>query len=163
MKVKYTPLIPRSSTGFKGLLLEKDLKIHRHARLRAKLAVFDSNKNLRKFWSKVLYTTDLGDKTMGAVNALDRTCIRFLKDGSEESHVERDPVYFCLIGLIKGHLSMEIICHESVHAGFALMRRKTGVLWAGQEDMPEESVCYPAGAVASLINLAVAEANLYDP
>lgn len=163
MKVVYAPLIPRSSPKVKGLLLEKDLKIHRNARLRAKLVVFDTNKNLRRFWNKVLYTPDLGESCGGAVNALERTCIRFLKNGTEESHIQRDPLYFCLIGLLKNHLTTEVICHESVHGAFALQRRRSGVLWSGQQDMPEEAVCYPAGILASLINFEIHKANLYQP
>lgn len=57
----------------------------------------------------------------GAVNALASEGRRGL--------VYVDPKYFCVIGLTTGSLSMEVITHESVHAGFAFAKRHKKDFW----------------------------------
>lgn len=160
MKVRFKPRLPRHLPETSGLLLEKDLKVGDHSRLHAKLLVFDTNKNLRKFWKTITHSKDLGKHTRGAVNGLWSDCTDF-KDNKEVRTLECDPRYFCLIGLLKGSLSMEIICHEAVHAGFAFHIRRSRIPWPGVEDLPEEAICYPAGRIASAINRAIDKAGLY--
>lgn len=144
----------------RGLLLEADLQMHR-SRLWAKLLVFDTPLSLRLFWKKCLGKGDLGKGCLGAVNALGYEVIEFRKDKTEKSILVVDPRYYCVIGLTKGRLNMEVVTHEAVHAGFCYAKRRKGDLWHGAKDLDEENVCYPAGIIASQINKVLHDAGLY--
>lgn len=170
MKIRHskTPL-PIVWTGHPSvhdgdILLEKDLALSKHSRLRAKLLVFKNNLAMKRFFDEALDKPgQVTRKTLGIVSQLSCEVYRFKNKELVEQRLEVDPRYFCLIGLIVGHLSMEIICHESVHAGFAYAARSRVRQWVRREDdLDEEQVCYPAGRIASLINKAVWKARLYD-
>lgn len=103
---------------------------------------------------------------MGAVNHL--SCERIVFPGKnskkQERHwIEADPRYFCVIGLVKGFLSMEIICHEAVHAGLAYAKRHRRAPWDEHiRHFEEEALCYPSGKIAAAINRAIFKAGLYE-
>lgn len=103
----------------------------------------------------------MGRWCKGAVNGLFCEVIQFHKDGTESSFIEADPRYFCAIGLVKGHLYGEIICHESVHAAFNYVKRVRRSPWdAHAKDFDEEAICYPAGRIAAEISNALDRAGL---
>lgn len=67
-----------------------------------------------------------------------------------------------MIGLVYGHLSMEIISHEAVHAGFNFSKRASRAPWDRKaQDFDEEGVAYPAGRIAAAINRVLHAAKLY--
>lgn len=150
-----TPL-PRDwkSKPVPGILLERDIKVRPSSRVYAKLLVFENRADLRRFWTEDLGKEELGEGCCGAVHPLWRTV--------DEGRIQEfDPRYFCVIGLIKDYLSMEIICHESVHAGYAYAERCRGVKWPGCGELEEEYLAYPTGAISAGINFAVSKAGLY--
>ncbi len=127
------------------------------ARLAAKLIVVAHPYDLRKFWSDVLGRPDLGAGCLGAVSAL----------GYERPTTKGrsvwvcDPRYFCIIGLCLGHLSMEVLSHEAVHAGFCYARRRGRDPWNDDRRLGEEDVAYPAGRIAAAMNRYLADNDLY--
>lgn len=132
-----------------GLLGELDIRVRSRSRLWAKALMFDSNRNLRRFWKDILARPDTCRATKGIVTQLRETVVR--QDGT--THLRVDPRYFCIIGLIAGYCGMEIVTHESVHAAFAYYKRTRGRtdLWPGSDVNEEEDVCYPAGRIASAL------------
>lgn len=146
--------------GVPGLILAHDLSITR-SRLKAKLLVFKTTKDVRNFWKKFM-GDDLGKDCLGFVNRLSMT---YSEKGKEldPSHMEVDPRFFCVIGLCQPYLNMETITHESVHAGFAFSGRKMRAPWWKHiNGMPEEAVCYPAGRIAAAINRVLHKEGLYE-
>jgi hypothetical protein len=163
VRVRHTAKpLPRSFSGHPaagGLVAESDIAITPRGRLRAKLLVFEHPKSLRRFWKEALGKGDLGRGCLGAVTALAQE-VRFL-DGKRFACV--DPRYFCVIGLTLGNLSMEVITHECVHAGFAFAKRHAKDYWVSQsDDYDEEDVCYPTGRLARRINTFLHDNGLYS-
>ena len=137
----------------KGILVDAYITTG-FSKLRAKVLVFDHTKNLRHFWNECLGRGDLGKTCRGAVNSLIHE-VQFFPGKGEKPRppvLEADPNYFCVMGLVRGYLTTEIIAHESVHAGFAYAKRIKRTPWDQEsKDMCEESVCYPAGRIAGAI------------
>lgn len=147
----------------KDIIGEAELRISPHSRLRAKLLIFRNNKAMRKFFKDVLGKPEsVCKKTLGVVSGLSYDVFDFSKPGSESVYFEVDPRYFCVIGLLKDHLRMEIICHEAVHAGFAYAARQQRKQWVKGDVLDEEQVCYPAGRIASAINLFCHREGMYS-
>lgn len=154
----------------RGLVVaETDIAIT-NGPLRAKLLVFRNRTALRQFWEKALNKSGHGEKLSlrceGAVNSLMHKHRKVNADGSEKTWIEVDPRYFCIIGLVKGMSefasAMEIVAHESMHAGFAYAKRvNRDGFWVKASGMDEEDVCYPAGRIARKINLFLAKRGLY--
>lgn len=142
----------------KEIVAEVDLASSRRSRLRAKLLLFPHPTALQRFWLKAL-GYKLGRYALGAVNSLSREIHYGPK--LERRRVEVDPRYACIIGLAQSKLSMEIIVHESVHAGFAFAKRHRGDFWLGPNAFDEENICYPAGAIAGAINRFLQDNRLY--
>lgn len=167
MKVRHTKKpLPRNWSGLPGAdkaELIADIFITRHSRLRAKLLVFRSRRDFRKFWRDCLHKDfmhDLGGKCVGAVNGLAYEFFSFAKDGSEKHRMEVDKNFFCVIGLVDGYLTTEYITHESVHAAFCYAKRVNKKdMWAGARDLDEENVCYPAGIIAKAITDTLIDAG----
>lgn len=161
--------LPRSFAGHPEghrILKEADLKVTDHGRLRMKLLIFKTPRDMCLFWKRGL-GRDLGDSTMkgyrplGVVSAL--ACeIRSFKTGTEQVWQEGDPRYFAVMGLVKGHLNMEIITHESIHAGIAYERRHRKDFWVDIGNLDEENICYPAGRIAAAVNRYLYDNNLYE-
>lgn len=155
------PRIWTNNPQVKGIVLESDLAIG-SSRLRAKLLVFDKAHSLRAFWKAALGRGELGRYCCGAVNGLYREVWSATGKQSGRSHLEVDPRYFCIIGLLKQRLSMEIISHEAVHAAFAYAKRIKRSPWDQQaQHFDEEAICYPAGRIAATINRALHAGRMY--
>lgn len=154
----------RWSHRFPSVRAEFDVRVTARSRLFAKVLVFETNRELCRFWRDGLGKGRLGSRTLGAVNGM--ICERVDCRGGRE--VRRrplvDPRYFCVMGFVRSALCMEVIAHESVHAAFAYASRaRWGSPWRGYADeMPEELVCYPAGAIAREIHAKCAELALYE-
>lgn len=164
MRIEHAPPLPRSFGHIaKGLTAEADIYPTPRARLAAKLLVFSSPRALRAFWRDVLEKPDLGAGCVGAVNALGHEAIDFSDDDDDQgrSRWVCDPRYFCIIGLCLNHLSMEVVTHEAVHAGFCYARRRGHDPWNDERRLGEEDVAYPAGRIAAAINRWLYDRDLY--
>lgn len=166
MKVVRNPkALPRQWSGLphgKLIRYEADLRLGT-SRLAAKLLIFGSRWDMRYFWQHQLKAYAFkGGASLGLVNALATEVIRFTKGVESKPVMHVDPRYFCVIGLVCGHLSMNIIAHESVHAGFCYAKR-VGMrnMWA-EFNFDEELVAYPAGFIAAAINRFCFEHDLYE-
>ncbi len=157
MKIIHTPGLPRSFAGHPAggsIIAEHDIKFTRGSRLAAKLLVFTHSKAMTKFWAHAIGHR-MSPGALEAVNALARE--------TSPGVLECDPRYYCVIGLTKGALCMEVITHESVHAGFAFANRHRRNFWVeSPKDYIEEDVCYPAGRVAKRINAFLHDRGLYS-
>jgi hypothetical protein len=158
--------LPRSFKGHrhaKGLIAEADIFPHPHGKLAAKLLIFDSRASFHRFW-RSLRREPLERGCEGCVNSLSRTRQRFGGKGEPDGPAvfEGDRRYFCLIGLHKRGLSMEVISHEAVHAGFCYEKRVRRNLFGKACDFDEERIAYPAGAIAAAINRFVYSKGLYE-
>lgn len=166
MRIQHARPIPRSFSGHPKarhlVIAEADLRPSPRARLRAKLVVVRSGRDLGRFWTQVLGRGGLGRHCYGVVSALGRSAEKV--DDQGRSYDRRwicDPRYFCIIGLCATHLSMEVISHEAVHAGFCYARRRAKDPWNDDRELGEEHVCYPAGAIAAEINRFLYKSGLY--
>jgi hypothetical protein len=161
---KPLPRVWAKNPAAAGFILEADIGVG-HGKLKAKLIVFKNRGCLRAFW-RGLYNNcggELGYRCLGAVSGLYCEVLSFKKGVEQKPYLKVDPRYFCVIGLIIGKLSMEVISHEAVHAAFAYVKRKSRSPWdvhAKRHD--EEAVAYPAGRIAAAINRALHKAKLYD-
>jgi len=156
-KLRTTPL-RRDWTNHpsaKGLLGEKDFSVHNRARLHCKVLVFDTKKNMERFWSLAL-----GLKLRGALGAVNCLGEIFQKDGVDE-YVELDPRYFCVCSFVKRHLNTEVLIHEMVHVGEEYQKRVGFKGWPGEDGMPVEGIAYPAGIIGWQVNKWLHENNLY--
>jgi hypothetical protein len=142
-----------------GIILEADLKIHRYSRLRAKLIVFESKTAMVRNW-KAASGHNL-KKAAGFVNKLSEHVFSY-PGGDKELHTYRcDPRYFCVVGLVKSWLGMEVISHEATHVAYAYQER-TRHKWAHADESPEENICYPAGRAARAIVRALQRGGLLE-
>lgn len=140
----FHPLVPE------GLLWAGDVRIVSRRLPALKVIVFKCRLHMRRFWKEHL-KSDLTD-FRGAVNYLSHTSIKFDKDGREHPPVRFvQPRYVAVMGLVKGFITYEIIVHECVHAAEAWDERFPNYPWPGAEDLPMESICYPAGKFACQI------------
>lgn len=149
--------IPRSFKNYpeaSGLVYEDDISIG--SRLKMKLLVFRKPAHLKRFWKRGLGKANLGKVCLGVVNSLG---YELQKDG--KTIQVYDPRYFAIMGLCVGHLGMEILTHESVHAGISYAKR-TGYrnLWHDPMDMDEEKIAYPVGRIARNLVLSLRRAKL---
>lgn len=165
MRIKHSKKpLPRCWTKHpkaKGILLEREFGIG-GSRLLAKLLVFDTNRSLRHFWEQCLGKGSVGRCTQGVVRALFFEILTFAKDGTVTGHIEADPRYFCVIGLLKQHLSMEVISHEAVHVAYAYVKRIQRTPWDKKaKEFDEEAICYPSGVAASMMNRLLWKAGMY--
>lgn len=156
MRVRHsTRPLPRNWKHFSkryGIVGELDIKVRHTSRLWMKALMFKSVTGMREFWRKALQNGELGRYCRGVVNGLAVEHVRFHKGGGETRTMEVDPRYFCIMGLIAGHTTMEIVCHEAVHAAFNYAKRvNKRDLWHGAKDLDEENVCYPAGRIAATL------------
>lgn len=158
------PRIWSDHPAAKGIVGEAEIRVSGGSRLRAKLIVFESNKAMARFFKDALDKSGVvTPDTMGICCPLTAEVFKIEKDGTESGHFwEVDPRYFCLIGLLKDHLRMEIITHEAVHAGFAYAARQNCKQWVKGDVLDEEEVCYPAGRIASFINQFLSRRGFYD-
>lgn len=163
--------LPRVWSGrFSGIAAEADICPTDRGRLYAKLLVFESHRNMNAFWKKLgkfgkdntAGRTTAGRTTAGIVQMLAVWREKFV-DGKlvRRYMAETDPRYFCIIALIRKHLSMRFIAHEAVHAGFCYAKRVKGRPWWAALECDEEAVAYPAGEIAAKINRFLYRKKLY--
>lgn len=131
---------------------EFDVRLTPHARLSAKVLIFRSCSAMRRFWRDALALGELGKDCRGAVNALSSQGERLINGEWKVCRVHADERYFCVVGLVRGYLTPEIICHEAVHAGFCYAKRVARTPFAAALEFDEERVAYPAGIIAAGIN-----------
>lgn len=156
MKVRHSKQsIPRNWERFSkrfGILGEIDIKVRHTSRLWMKTLMFKSIRGMSDFWKEILGHGGLGTNCRGCVNGLAMEHVKFHKGGGETRTMLVDRRYFCIMGLIVGHTSIEVVTHESVHAAFNYAKRvNKRDLWHGAVDLDEENVCYPAGRIATTL------------
>lgn len=128
----------------------------------AKVIVFKNRKSMRHFYANVIPKyrgpdpLDVG--CQGCVNKL--IVAQVDPHTSEVVSVQVDRRYFCIVLLVEGFLSNEVILHEAVHVGFAWDYRTQGVSRYSVADMSEENVCYPAGLFADALLKIIEEEGL---
>jgi hypothetical protein len=162
VRLDRTPL-PRCFQGHpegKGIVAECDIGM-RNRRLYAKFLLFKNKASLRRFWARALAKDQLGKDCLGAVNGLAEEILVYEKGKQVDRYLRVDPRYFCVIGMVQGHTSMEIICHGAAHAGFAYAKRRRGDHWVDATELDEEKVCYPTGMIAAGINRFLHDNGLY--
>lgn len=145
--------IPRSyGRRDRNVIAECNLSPCPHGRIAARLVVFRNSLTLQQFWKRT-FDSALGRRCVGAVNGLASWSEKIRPDGSTAHRKPRfDPAYFCIIALARGHLTMCVISHESVHAGYAYAKRAGRKPWADAlDEFDEEYVAYPAGNIAAAI------------
>lgn len=156
-----TPLPRKWNLEENGIVLKSDIFITPRARLHAKLLVFDKSMSMRKFWKKYINDFDLGKSCLGVVNQLAIHHMKFEKDGTEKNWIEADPRYYCVIGLINGRITTEIVIHEAIHAAFAYAKRVKKTPWYQEaKRFDEEEICYPAGRIADVIFRILKQENI---
>lgn len=144
-KLRISSRLPSLWPEENGLLLQADIGVN-EGRLRAKLLLFDSIRDMRAFWKKRT-GHDLGSRCRAAVNGLHRWCDN---PSTGERWLDCDERYFCMMGFTRRHLTAEIIVHECVHAGFQFARRKARSWWDDEAlHHDEEAIAYPAGIIAN--------------
>jgi len=155
--------LPRCwSRRWPSIEAEWDLSPTARGHLFAKLLIFKNQRELQRWWHRGLKKPGLGRYTVGAVNGLFRWSERHrANNGWSPRMTYTDPRYFCVIGLAKTHLTMEVICHEAVHAGFCYAKRVKRTPWMDAKAFDEEEVAYPAGVIARKINAILYAAKLY--
>lgn len=129
-----------------------DIGLTPDARLRMKLLLFRNNREMSAFWKPVMGGIP-GKQCLGIVQSPGFTVYNY-ESGTEKRLLEVDPTYFAVMALLEKHLTVEIICHEAMHAAFAYSNRSKKQ-WPGSKDHPEENVCYPAGLLAARIDYAL--------
>lgn len=141
-------------------MAEADIFIHSRGRLAAKLLVFDKPQSLRAFWCKAV-GSDIGRECRGAVNAMAQTRETVGVKNAKPPVLTGDPRYFCIIGLCQRWLSMEVVTHEAVHAGYCYEKRVRRNLFGKVGDFDEERIAYPAGRIAGAVNEFLHSKGLY--
>jgi hypothetical protein len=161
-KVKVMSHLPTRWPGFKGLIAQGNLRITR-GHLRAKLLIFETPADMQRYWRKRM-GNNLGRGCLGAVNSLRRT-VYWCEKGKPDKvvRIEVDSRYYCVIALCRKHLTMRIISHECVHAGYAYAKRRTRAPWHVEcLRFDEEMVAYPAGELARAIVIFLERNGFYE-
>lgn len=167
MKIRCQKALPRNFSDHPEggkILAETDIAIRGHdspraiGRLRAKLLVFKTRRDMYGFIKQALGSNGLG--ALGFVSQLVEERLTF-KGGRASTTLMIDPRYFCVICLVQGYLTMEIITHEACHAGIYFSQRSRHQ-WPNQKDAPSEAICYPTGRIASAINRFLHDRGLYE-
>jgi len=126
------------------------IRLTPHARLSAKVLICRNRAGLQRVWKDVV-GQPVCRRTQGVVSAMLSQRERH-SEGRPQIIVEGNARFFCIIGLARGHLTTNIICHEAVHAGFAYSKRVARTPFAAAHDFDEERIAYPAGIIAARIN-----------
>lgn len=159
---------PLPSHGWKTLpggekaLLDANIRLHRRGRLHAKLIVFRGKRDLQRFWRDAI-DSPIGRGAYGVCHALVSKHENFSNGRTASTWIEVDPHYFAIIGLSLRECGIEAICHESTHAAFAYaLRRGRRSDWHFHDELPEETICYPAGKIARAINQLFHDEGLWE-
>lgn len=165
MRLRHTAAqaLPRDFSGHaaaQDLIAQCDIGVTPRSRLRAKCLFFGSQRGMRRFW-KAMRGENLSPDCLAVVNQLGFERVTFLPGGRERRVWEVDPRYFAIACFSPRALSMEVICHESVHLGCAYTARVAGDFWPGASQHDEERLAYPVGRIAAAINRFAFAKNLY--
>ena len=149
-----------------GASYSTDIRVTPRGRLKMRLLVFETPAKLRSYWGKLRGGKfgGLCQGTRGAVNSLGREVLEYGKNGKLVGQwIEVDGRYFAVMGLVRGYLGMEVVTHESVHAGIAYYDRSKGRLqWSRDDALPEEDLAYPIGIIAKKVVIALEKGGFYD-
>lgn len=160
--------IPRRWRGEKWCRAthEFDLAPSGRSRLRLKVLVFESLRDLQHCWLKGPLKSGASRGCLGIVNSLGFHKVDYSKGGPPEGTNHRhfvDARYFAVMGLSATHLGTEITTHECIHAAFAYAKRIGGKhACAPVMENDEERVCYPAGTLHRKLNVKLWDTGLYD-
>ncbi len=117
----------------------------------AKVVFFKNRQAMRRFnwWILPRYRGKVGTRHLGlgrrCAGFVNKLAIEHYNGAGELAGIEVDRNYFCIVCLVVGNLTAEVIAHEAVHVGFAWDYRTRGISPLGKDGGPEENVCYPAG------------------
>ena len=148
--------------GVPGLVSACNVHIHGETPA-AKVAFFKDRKSMRHFYAKILprYMSDaeMNPKTLernasGCVGKL------WTKDNRDRDFFDRN--YFCIVLLVEGCLTAEILCHEACHVGFAWEAWTQGKSPFPHPENREENVCYPAGIFLDQVLRFIKEKKLRE-
>ena len=156
--VRFKKSLPKNWSTHPRIKVDSEFDV-RLGSLYAKVLIFKNSKDLHGWWKCKIKSHYLpkGD-TLGAVNGLFYESI----PQKGKPYLQVDPRYFCVIALTKNNLTMEVITHESVHAAYCFIKRKSRTPWAKlAKENDEEEVAYPAGRIAAAINRELYKRNLY--
>lgn len=136
--------------GVPGLVSACDIAFE-NGKPAAKVVFFESRKALRVFYNTILPAYRGCEQI--TISPLHRRCAGFVHrlsvtwthhDGSDPVE-EVDRRYFCIVGLICGKLTAEILSHEAMHVGFSWDFRTRGQSQFTDPHNFEENCCYVAG------------------
>ena len=145
--------LPRSwGSKRQGVAAQCDVSPCPRGRLFAKVLMFRTLRDLRRWWPK-----NMGSLIPGSCASVQGLYTwKETIDGKGRVICRRilklDRRYFCVMGFSRTQLNMEVISHESVHAGFCYAKRVRRTPWEAARDCDEEHVAYPAGSIAQAIN-----------
>lgn len=152
MKLKYT------TSRFPKGIASKDIKLTPGSKLAARVVIFKNITDLRR-QVKNVFGIELGNSCYAAVIDL----ADIVEDGQTGKKVlQCDPKYYCFIGFAQNKLSIEYVCHECVHAGYAYEKRVKRDIWAPINSIDEERVAYPAGMLARNIMAWIWKNKLHE-
>lgn len=136
--------------------LDKDIEPWPGSRFKIRLVVFDGLRSM------LAYGRSLGAKMFDSDNAFVYTGAGFYpatRDRPRQFYA--DSKYFCVMVFHVRALSLELITHESVHAGFAIAKRRVRDPWRHLFKDPEEWVAYPAGRIMEAVTNELRKSGLY--
>lgn len=143
--------IRKSYKRHPGVVTDFDVRVKPRSKLFCRVIVFTSATRMRVFFGTVLETVDIGIPR--------GVCSDLTMPG--ERHTA-DPRCFAVIGLVKEHLTVEVVVHECVHAAMAYARRVPGDPWrVHPRDRDEENVCYPSGVLSEQVMAGLLDAGLW--
>ncbi len=151
MKVKLVNKVPATFPMASGMIAQRSLSIYGSS-LKFKLVLFNKPRHLHRWW-RSFFGSHLSSNCLGAVNQCMTQFEKVDKNGVVAvTRAVYDRRHFCVVGLTSDNLGMEVITHESVHAGYCFARRSKRAAWNHLAlEFDEESVAYPAGKVARSI------------
>lgn len=135
----------------------------------AKVAFFRNRTAMRRFYKDQLpryrgtegmIVDNLSRRCMGFVNKLNVGHID--TDTGDLAFAEVDRNYFCIVCLVEGDLTAEVLNHESVHVGFAWDYRTRGDSPLADRHNPEENVCYASGIFLNQVLTHIKEVGLRE-
>jgi hypothetical protein len=138
--------------GVPGMVSACNIHVADESYPAAKVVFFKDRVSMRRFnetqlpryrGTEGMFLPKLGRKCAGFVNKLAVEQIDL--DTCEKGVAEVDRRYFCIVCLVEGDLTAEILGHEANHVGFAWDYRTRGKGPFADVHNPEENVCYPAG------------------
>ena len=166
MKTRYTNLPTLFHKIRKwGKLIENEcsVKLTRHSRLLVKVCIFKNWKAMDDFFTHYLGRPGSVDRhTLGICTRLDAHVESYTTE-PPTTILECDRRYIAMIGLITGHVTQEIVIHESIHAGIAYASRARSVRWCPADSWSdEESICYPSANISAQLLTYLREQELLE-